>query len=77
MRITDVGCDDCLTWRQSWKDFAMRQLFALAAVAAAIACAALEQANTAPKENVVRAKMDLPAPAADPNLPFQVLKPLY
>jgi hypothetical protein len=55
----------------------MRQLFALAAVAAAIACAALEQANTAPKENVVRAKMDLPAPAANPNLPFQVLKPLY
>jgi hypothetical protein len=48
-------------------------------LAAAIACAALEQANTAPKENVVRvrAKVDLPAPAANPNLPFQVLKPLY
>jgi hypothetical protein len=55
----------------------MRQISALAAVATAIACAALEQASTAPKENVVRAKVDLPPPAANPNLPFQVLKPLY
>ena len=39
---------------------------------------ALAQAGIgASKENVVRAKVDLPPPAANPNLPFQVLKPLY
>jgi len=49
-------------------------------VAAAIGCAmiALAQAGIgSSKENVARAKVDLPAPAANPNLPFQVLKPLY
>jgi hypothetical protein len=58
----------------------MKKRIGFALVAAAIGCAmiALAQAGIGPsKDNAVRAKMDLPAPAADPNLPFQVLKPLY
>ena len=58
----------------------MKERIGLAFVAAAIAYAMLPMAQAgvgASKENVVRAKMDLPAPAAHPNLPFQVLKPLY
>jgi hypothetical protein len=58
----------------------MKERIGLAFVAAAIAYAmiALAQAGIgASKESVVRAKMDLPAPVANPNLPFQVLKPLF
>jgi len=58
----------------------MKKSIGFALVAAAIGCAmiALAQAGIgASKENVVRAKVDLPAPVANPNLPFQVLKPLY
>ena len=48
-------------------------------VAAAIAYAMLPmaQAGIVSKEKVVRAKTDLPASVATPNLPFEVLKPLY
>jgi len=55
----------------------MKERIGFALLAAAIGCAmiALAQASIGPsKESVVRAKMDLPAPAANPNLPFQVLK---
>jgi hypothetical protein len=58
----------------------MKKRIGFALVAAAVGCAmiALAQAGIGPsKDNVVRAKIDLPPPAADPNLPFQVLKPLY
>jgi hypothetical protein len=57
----------------------VKEHIGLAFVAAAIAYAMLPmaQAGVASKETVVRAKMDLPAPAANPNLPFEVLKPLY
>jgi hypothetical protein len=56
----------------------MKELIGFAFVAAAIGCAALAQAGIgASKENVVRPKTELAAPAANPNLPFQVLKPLY
>jgi hypothetical protein len=57
----------------------MKERIGLAFVAAAIVYAllAMAQAGVAPKENAVRVKMDLPPPAANPNLPFQVLKPLY
>jgi hypothetical protein len=57
----------------------MKKRIGFALVAAAVGCAmiALAQAGIGAKENVVRAKIDLPPPAADPNLPFQVLKPLY
>ena len=56
----------------------MKQLIGVAFVAAAVACAAFAQGGIgASKENVVRAKMDLPAPAANPNMLFLVLKPLY
>jgi hypothetical protein len=58
----------------------MKERIALAFVAAAIAYAMLPVAQAgvgASKQDAVRVKMDLPAPAADPNLPFQVLKPLY
>jgi hypothetical protein len=59
----------------------MKKRIGFAFVAAAIGCAliALAQAGIgASKQDVVRTKMDLPAPAAYPSpLPFQVLKPLY
>jgi hypothetical protein len=57
----------------------MKELFALAAVAAAIICAAADQVSSGGpiKEDVVRPKVELAAPALSPNLPFQVLKPLY
>ena len=58
----------------------MKERIGFALLAAAIGCAmiALAQASIGPSmESVVRVKMDLPAPAANPNLPFQVLKPLY
>jgi|1185.fasta_scaffold1653538_2 hypothetical protein len=58
----------------------MKEHIALAFVAAAIAYGMLPMAQAgvrAPKENVVQVRMDLPAPAANPNLPFQVLKPVY
>jgi hypothetical protein len=56
----------------------MRQLIALAAVAAAITCAASDQVRSGGpiKEDVIRPNTEL-APAANPNLPFQVLKPVY
>ena len=57
----------------------MRELFALAAVAAAIICAASDQVSSGGpiKEDVTRPKTELAAPAPNPNLPFDVLKPLY
>jgi hypothetical protein len=57
----------------------MRELFALAAVAAALICATADQVSSGGpiKENVVRPKVELAAPAVSPNLPFQVLKPIY
>ena len=57
----------------------MKERISLAFVAAAIAYTMLPmaQAGIASKDKVVRAKMDLPAPVATPNLPFEVLKPLY
>jgi hypothetical protein len=58
----------------------MKERIGLAFVAAAIAYAMLPVAQAgvgASKEDLVRAKMDLPALAVHPNLPFQVLKPLY
>ena len=30
-----------------------------------------------PNDEVVRPKVEMAAPAANPNLPFQLLKPLY
>jgi hypothetical protein len=57
----------------------MKRLIGFAFVAAAIAFAAFAEAGggAASKQDVVRAKVELPAPAASPNLPFEVLKPLY
>jgi hypothetical protein len=58
----------------------MKERIALAFVAAAIAYAMLPVAQAgvgASKQDVVRVKMDLPAPAANPNLPYEVLKPVY
>jgi hypothetical protein len=57
----------------------MKEHIGIAFVVAAIAYAMLPmaQAGIPSKETVVRAKMDLPAPAASPNLPFEVLKPIY
>ena len=52
--------------------------FAFAAAAMGVAMIAWAKASIiAPNEDVVRPKVDLAAPAANPNLPFQVLKPLY
>jgi hypothetical protein len=56
----------------------MKRFIAFAFVAAAIACAAFAEAGSgASKQNFVRPKVELPAPAATPNLPFEVLKPIY
>jgi hypothetical protein len=55
----------------------MKHLIGFAFVAAAVACAAFAPDIGSSKENVVRPKMELPAPAPYPNLPFQELKPLY
>jgi hypothetical protein len=58
----------------------MTERFGFAFVAAAIACALIAFAHagiSASKETVGRPKVELPPPAATPNLPFQVLKPLF
>jgi hypothetical protein len=58
----------------------MKERIGFEFVAAAIACAMIAFAQAgigASKETVGRPKVDLPPPAASPNLPFQVLKPLF
>jgi hypothetical protein len=59
----------------------MKKRIGFAFVAAAVGCAmiALAQAGIgASKEDDVRAKIDLLAPAAYPSpVPFQILKPLF
>jgi hypothetical protein len=57
----------------------MKERIGYAFVAAAIACAmiALAQAGIGASKDVVRPKPEQAAPAAHPNMPFQVLKPLY
>jgi hypothetical protein len=57
----------------------MTRLIGLAFVAAAIACAAFAEAGsgTSSKQDIVRPKVELPALAPTPNLPFEVLKPVY
>jgi hypothetical protein len=56
----------------------MEKIIGFAFIAAAIVSAALAQPGIASKENVVRPKTELAAPAANPGpLPFQLLKPLY
>ena len=57
----------------------MKRLIGLVLVAAAIACAAFAEAGsgTSSKQDIVRPKVELPGAAAYPNLPFQVLKPVY
>ena len=52
--------------------------FAFAAVAIGVAMIAWAKASiVVPNDEVVRPKVELAAPAANPNLPFQVLKPVY
>ena len=52
--------------------------FAFAAVAIGVAMIAWAKASiVAPNDEVVRPKVELAAPAASPNLPFEVLKPVY
>jgi len=52
--------------------------FAFAAVAIGVAMIAWAKASiVAPNEEVIRPKVELAAPAAHPNLPFSVLKPVY
>jgi len=57
----------------------MRELIALAAVAAAITFAVSDQVKSGGpiKEDAVRAKVELASPTLNPNLPFQVLEPVY
>ena len=78
MRITDIA-KPTSSVRCPLEGCLMKERIGLAFVAAAIAYAMLPMAlaGIASKEKVVRAKMDLPAPVATPNLPFEVLKPLY
>jgi hypothetical protein len=52
--------------------------FAFAATAMGLAMIAWAKASIiAPSDEVVRPKVEMAAPAASPNLPFQVLQPLY
>ena len=52
--------------------------FAFAAAAMGVAMIAWAKASIiAPNDEVVRPKIEMLAPAANPNMPFQVLKPLY
>jgi hypothetical protein len=52
--------------------------FAFAAVAIGVAMIAWAKASiVAPNDEVVRPKVELAAPAANPNMPFSVLKPVY
>jgi hypothetical protein len=56
----------------------MKKIIGFAFVTAAIGCAAFAEAGGgASKQDVVRPKVELAAPAASANLPFEVLKPLY
>jgi hypothetical protein len=52
--------------------------FAFAAVAMGVVMIAWAKASIiAPNDEVIRPKVEMAAPVANPNLPFQVLKPLY
>jgi hypothetical protein len=56
----------------------MKKIIGFAFVTAAIGCAAFAEAGgRSSKQDVVRPKVELAAPAASANLPFEVLKPLY
>ena len=74
MRVTDMATMACRITDKT-RRVAHEKIYRFCIAAAAIGCAmiALAQAGIgASKENVVRAKVDLPAPVANPNLPFQV-----
>jgi hypothetical protein len=57
----------------------MKRFIGFTFIAAVIACAAFAEAGsgTTSKQDIVRPKVELPGAAAYPNLPFQVLKPVY
>jgi len=57
----------------------MKRIIGFAFVAAAIGCAAFAEAGSGSsfKQDVVRPKIEQPAPAAYPNLPFQTLRPVF
>ncbi len=52
--------------------------FAFAAAAMGVAMVAWAKASIiTPNDEVVRPKLEMPAPAAYPNLPFQTLRPVF
>ena len=52
--------------------------FAFASAAIGVAMIAWAKASiVVPSDEAVRPKVEMAAPAANPNLPFQLLKPLY
>ena len=58
----------------------MRKHLSFAFVSAAMGVAMIAWAKASivvPNDEVVRPKIEMAAPAANPILPFQVLKPLY
>lgn len=56
----------------------MKKIIGFAFVTVAIGCAAFAEAGSgASKQDVVRPKVELAAPAASRNLPFEMLKPVY
>jgi hypothetical protein len=58
--------------------FPMEKLIGFTFIAAIVSAALAQGGSSAFKENAVRPKTELPAPAANPGpLPFQILKPLY
>jgi hypothetical protein len=56
----------------------MKEIIGFAFLTIAIGCAAFAEAGSGPsKQDVVRPKVELAAPAASHKLPFEVLKPVY
>jgi hypothetical protein len=79
MRITDSPPGGVYLPVRFAQGVAMKQFIAFAFVAAAIACAAFAEAGSgiSSKQDIVRPKVAQPALAPTPNLPFEVLKPIY
>ena len=58
----------------------MREFLRIAFAATAVGLAMIvwdTAGSVTPSEQVIRPKAEMAAPAADPNLPFQVLRPVY
>jgi len=79
MHITDGQVQRDYLFK-TWREDSMRKhlRFAVAAAAVGVAMIALARAgDPVSTHEVVRPKVELAAEVANPNLPFQVLRPIY